>query len=493
MLSQMRFMVALVFTLAIFIVLPHGSYAQATDPADDLKHLHGYVETALHEAQEGKLDEASATFAKFREGWPAMEDGIRDASRDTYRQIETLMGEARVALAEKNQSAAVQALEQLEQVNEAFIEGRGTTPATAPAAQASLSTAIGKLTEASEALERGDTAYALHEVEEFNALWPDVEGQVKARAPEVYRSTEDGMALLVNHLRNGNVAGARQVLDPMRASLEQVANRAPRYGLFDVMSILLREGLEALLVMAALLAFLQRSGNGDKRRWVWGGGLLGVLASIGVGVLLVWVFQDVFSGANRELVEGITGLVAAVMLFSVSYWMHGKAQADAWQKYIRDKTTSALATGSLFSLALLAFLSVFREGAETTVMYLGIAPSISMSDLLLGMSLAVVILTVIGILIMYAGVRLPLRWFFLVTSVLIFYLGFKFIGTGIHALQVAQVIPASVSTYLPSGELLGIFPTWETTVPQLVLLVVAAAIVWWTRQSQRAAVRRSAA
>ncbi len=175
------------------------------------------------------------------------------------------------------------------------------------------------------------------------------------------------------------------------------------------------------------------------------------------------------------------------MLFSVSYWMHGKAQADAWQKYIRAKTTSALATGSLFSLALLAFLSVFREGAETTVMYLGIAPSIALGDLLLGISLAVVILTVVGILIMYAGVRLPLRWFFLVTSVLIFYLGFKFIGTGIHALQVAQVIPASVSSYLPSGEMLGVFPTWETTVPQIALLVIAAAVVWWTRQPHRGA------
>ncbi|HEU5011153.1 MAG TPA: FTR1 family protein [Roseiflexaceae bacterium] len=492
MLSRMRFMLVLAVALCSLVVLPHVSYAQTSNPVDDLKLLHSYVETALHEAQEGDLDKASAAFTKFREGWPAIEDGIRDASRDSYREIEEYMGDARVALAANDQAAAVKALEQLEQVDEAFIEGHGATTA-APVAEASLASATEKLTEASEALERGDTAYALKEIEEFAAVWPDVEGEVKATSPEVYRSTEDTMPLLEDHLRHGDVAAAQQVLGPMRTNLEQVAAQAPRYGLFDVMSILLREGLEALLVIAALLAFLQRSGNGDKRRWIWGGGLLGVLASVGVGALLVWVFQGVFSGSNRELVEGLTGLFAAVMLFSVSYWMHGKAQADAWQKYIRAKTTSALATGSLFSLALLAFLSVFREGAETTVMYLGIAPSIAVSDLLLGISLAVIILTIIGILIMYAGVRLPLRLFFLVTSVLIFYLGFKFIGTGIHALQVAQVIPANVSPYLPSGEFLGIFPTWETTVPQIVLLVIAAAVVWWTRQSQGQGARQSAA
>ncbi len=270
MLSRMRFMLALVFALCSFVVLPHASYAQTTNPVDDLKHLHSYVETALHEAQEGKLDEANAAFTKFREGWPAIEDGIRDASRDTYREIEDYMGDARVALAEKNQAAAVKALEQLAQVDEAFIAGHGEATTAAPASAASLSTVTEKLAEASDALGRSDTAYALKEVEEFNALWPDVEGEVKARAPEVYRSTEDTMALLVNHLRAGDVAGAQQVLGPMRANLAQVADQAPRYGLFDVMSILLREGLEALLVMAALLAFLQRSGNGDKRRWILG-------------------------------------------------------------------------------------------------------------------------------------------------------------------------------------------------------------------------------
>lgn len=193
------------------------------------------------------------------------------------------------------------------------------------------------------------------------------------------------------------------------------------------------------------------------------------------------------TGSNRELLEGISGLIAAAMLFGVSFWLHGKSHAGAWQKYIRERTTAALATGSLFSLALLAFFAVFREGAETALFYIGIAPSISTGDLFLGIGIALAVLAVAGVLVLWVGVRLPLRPFFLVTSALIFYLGFKFIGTGIHALQVAQALPASGASFLPDLPALGVFPTWQTTLPQLLLLGVAVMVVVLERVVRRPA------
>jgi high-affinity iron transporter len=183
-------------------------------------------------------------------------------------------------------------------------------------------------------------------------------------------------------------------------------------------------------------------------------------------------------------VEGIVGLSAAAMLFYVSYWLHSKARLGAWQEYIRARSTRALAGGSMASLALVAFLAVFREGAETAVFYLGIAPSITPGDLALGLGLAVLALALIGGVLLVVGQRLPLRPFFLASSVLIYYLGFKFVGTGLHALQVTGVIPATPAP-LPGSDILGVYPTWETALPQLLLLVIAGLVLWITLREQR--------
>ncbi len=391
------------------------------------------------------------------------------------------MGEVGVALASQpvDSTQVAEALHELEEANEAFITGSTAAPTANEGTAPTLATLLPKLTEAEEALEYDDVALAAHELDEFRAGWPDVEGVVAAKDDGVYRSSEDLMARAAAELATtpANIASARTTIRQLREQLEPFATSSLKYGVFDAASILLREGLEALLIIAALLAFLQKSGNADKRRWIWGGGLLGIAVSVLSGVAIQRLFSAIISGANREMIEGVTGLIAAVMLFYVSFWLHRKTHLQDWQRYIRDKTNAALATGSLFSLALLAFLAVFREGAETTLFYIGIAPSIAQRDLLLGIAVATVLLAVIGVVIIGLGRRIPLKPFFTITSLLIFYLGFKFIGSGIHALQVARVLPARTSYYLPSIDAVGLYPTWESTVLQLVTLALAIAVV----------------
>jgi high-affinity iron transporter len=274
-----------------------------------------------------------------------------------------------------------------------------------------------------------------------------------------------------------NIASVSTTITQLRDDLEPYAIDDLKYGVFDATSILLREGLEAILIVAALLAFLQKAGNSDKRAWIWGGGLLGIIVSVLGGIAIQRFFSTVVTGTNRELIEGLTALVAAAMLFYVSFWLHRKTQLQGWQRYIQEKTTAALATGSLFSLGLLSFLAVLREGAETTLFYIGIAPSISQRDLLLGLAIGIVMLVVTGAGVLMLGRRLPLKPFFTVTSLLIFYLGFKFVGAGIHSLQVARVLPASPSVYLPSIDLIGMYPTWETTLLQVAMVVLASVVV----------------
>lgn len=457
--------------------------APSGDPRQAVRQLNLVAEEGLAAARAGDVATARTKFEAFEAGWSTAEDGVRDASRDAYKAIETAMGEVRVALAGDPASAPAiaDAFHELEEANEAFIQGTPTQSTSAAGAQPSLATLLPKLQEAEMALERGDATTAARELDEFRAGWPDVEGVVAAKDAGVYKRSEDLMARAASDLQAqpAKATTALAAIEELKDGLQPFATAAVTYGVFDAAAILLREGLEALLIIAALLAFLQKSGNADKRRWIWLGGLAGVLVSILGAILIQLFFSSIVTGANRELIEGVTGLVAAAMLFYVSFWLHRRTHIQGWQHYLRDKTNAALATGSLFSLALLAFLAVFREGAETTLFYLGIAPSISQRDLLVGLLSATAILAVVGVAIIVLGRRIPLRPFFTITSLLIFYLGFKFIGAGIHALQVARILPASTSTYLPSIDLIGLYPTWESTLLQLVTVMVAVGVVLW--------------
>ncbi|MBX0329337.1 FTR1 family protein [Oscillochloris sp. ZM17-4] len=478
--------------LALLLSIPTATFAQGGSPADGLRSANAHIELAVSQAEAGDLAAAQASLGEFHEGWETVEDAVREQSSAAYASIERAYDDARDALAAGDAAAGITALEALAQANEAFADGRLPAAAAREGAPATLETLLPTLAEVSDALAAGRAEHAAAELESFRAAWPDVEGDVKARSAEVYRSSENDMAAAAAAISAGDLAGAQALIAQLRADLEPMVAPA-RYGVFDAFSILLREGLEALLVIAALLAFLERTGNHDKRGWIWGGGILGIVASVGAGLIIAVIFRGVATGSNRELIEGISGLIAAAMLFGVSFWLHGKSHAGAWQKYIRERTSEALATGSLLSLGALSFFAIFREGAETALFYIGIASSIATSDLLMGIGIAVAVLAVAGVLVLWVGVRLPLRPFFLVTSGLIFYLGFKFIGTGIHALQVARVLPSSGAGYLPDLPAIGMFPTWQTTLPQLTLLGVALVVVLLEQVVRRPAESRQTA
>ncbi|HYU19950.1 MAG TPA: FTR1 family protein [Chloroflexota bacterium] len=475
----------------VLLALP--GLALAATPAEQVAELATHVDTALARLDAGDLAGARAEYDAFQKGWPGIEDGVRAQSRSSYRAIEDAMGGTRRALQAEsvNPDAARVALRKLRSECDAFIgaPAAGKPVAPQPAARgATLAGLLAHVDSAQARLDANDPAGAAAEVDAFRRDWPEVEGLVKARSDRVYRDTENnfGDAYASLSRRPPDEAAARKALTQMRADLTPFVEGSTRYGVSDAAIIMLREGLEALLVVAALLAFLKKTGNGTKGRWIWAGSAGGVVASVGVAVLVNLLFSRA-AGVNRELLEGVTSLAAAAMLVYVSYWLHSQARLGAWQRYIEDKSTAALARNSLLSLALVAFLAVFREGAETVLFYVGIAPSISLRDLALGIGMGVAGLGAVGVLMLVAGVKLPVRPFFLVTGTLLYYLAFKFVGTGIHALQVAGVLPATPAAYLPANGFLGLFPTWETTLLQAALLLAGAAavtVVWLRRPGQ---------
>ena len=467
--------------------------ASAANPQDDVRAANAIIEQALAAARRGDVATARTTYAEYEKRWFDIEDGVRGASRPAYVTIETDMTGVQSALAapQPDVDQVVSALAALDAQQQAFVGGSaGTAPDTtsgSSAASPTVSTLVDQLNDTQAALARNDYAAASGDLKAFESTWLDVEGQVKTRSVDDYRQTETDMALATT-LTSQSSPEAGVVVARMGSRL-QPYQQAQQYGVFDASIILLREGLEALLVIVALSAVLKRSASRAGQAWLWGGAVTGLLLSIGLGLAIQAFFGAIITPANRELLEGVIGLFAAAMLIYVSYWLHSKATLGGWQRYINQQTRQALQGGRLFGIALLAFLAVFREGAETALFYLGMASSISNADLLIGLAIGFAILAVLGVAMIALGVRVPMRPFFAIASVLVFYLCFKFIGTGIHSLQVAGLVPSTSATVLPSIDVLGVYPTWQTTVVQAVLLGAAVAYLVGNRVRARSRTR----
>jgi high-affinity iron transporter len=486
---------SLVGVLLGLLLLGPGSVSAA--PEDDLRALNAYLDQASAALSSGDVAGARAAYAAYDAGWLQIEDGVKARSRPAYRSIEDAMSDVKIGLRTEpvDRQRAAAALLELERRGEQFSAEQQPASETAAGetaaadSQARLRGLTAYLDRAEAGLRAGDSGAAASELRGFQRAWPEVEGLVRAKSPAVYAGTENAMAEAQARLGSTppDPGRAHDLIATIRSQLAPLAEESVSYGVFDATIIMLREGLEALLVIAALLAFLQKAGRPEQQRWIWSGGLAGVALSVAVAFGAQAAFSRAGAALGSELVEGLTGLVGAAMLFYVSYWLHQKSRLGAWQRYIRERSGSALARNSVLSLAMIAFLAVFREGAKTVLFYLGIAPSIPLGDLLAGIGLGTGLLLVIGIALLALGLRLPLRPFFQASSLLIYYLGFKFVGTGIHALQVAGVLPATPAP-LPANEVLGLFPTWQTVLPQLVLLVVALVIAAYSlRRSQAGA------
>jgi high-affinity iron transporter len=192
--------------------------------------------------------------------------------------------------------------------------------------------------------------------------------------------------------------------------------------------------------------------------------------------------------ATREVIEGITMLIAVAVLFSVSYWLISKVEAAKWQQFIQEKVTNALEHGGGRALAFVAFLAVYREGAETALFYQALFNEGTrvLMPISLGMLVGAVVLAVIFTLFYRFGVRIPLRYLFGSTSVLLYYMAFVFMGKGIRELQEGNAISITILPGFPHVELLGLYPTLETLIAQLVLLVLfvfALLKTFWPRRA----------
>jgi high-affinity iron transporter len=247
--------------------------------------------------------------------------------------------------------------------------------------------------------------------------------------------------------------------------------------------ILLREGFEAILVITALITYLRRQEATDQLPAIYYGIGLALVASVLTAYLLNAVFK--VSGEAKEALEGITMLVAAGVLFYVSYWLISKSESARWQEWIKGQINNAISKGSIFALGFAAFLAVYREGAETVLFYQALVGQ-SNGDYLaiaFGFAAAAVALSVIYWLMKTASYHLPIGLFFTATAVLLYYLAVTFAGNGMLELQEAKWVSITPVDWLPRISWLGLHPTVETVLAQLLLLLpLPFAVLWWMRQ-----------
>ena len=239
--------------------------------------------------------------------------------------------------------------------------------------------------------------------------------------------------------------------------------------------ILLREGLEAILVLAAIIAFVRKTGRRDALPWVHAG-WIGALA-LGIVTWIVATYAIEISGANRELTEGVTALLAAGMLLYVGYWLHGKSYAEAWTRFLKENVGRALARRTLWAMAGVSFLAVYREMFEIVLFYQALwvqAGASGQHAVLGGIAAAAVLLAIIGFAILKYSVRLPIGPFFGATSALLALLAVVFTGHGVAALQEAGVLAVTRFAFDPVP-LLGVYPSAQALGAQLFALLLVAA------------------
>ncbi|OZN48513.1 FTR1 family iron permease [Gallibacterium anatis] len=423
------------------------------------------------------IEQLKQQYRLFNGIWTKNERLVRDVDMAYYGKIETALALLRVAIEtepldyQRIESNTAKIATQFDD----FVSGK---KAEAVTTNYQLNDGINLLREGLQAFEQQDNATAQEKLTTFIEIWPSIEGEVSTRNGSLYSKVESQVPVI---LAKGSEAKYQTELKQIITQLAEI-NPAAGYSALDAMLILLREGLEALLVVMALVSALRVANRPQGYKWVGGGVIAGLVLSLVAAFALQRLFPSSSSGTNREIIEGAVGIVAVLMILTIGAWLHSKSSLNAWQAYIKKHMNKALTTGSFISLFALSFLSVFREGAETILFYVGILPNISTESFALGVGIAVILLVILAVVILKSSVKLPVPTMFKILTWVLYILGFKILGVSVHALQLTAVLPTTIIDILPNIEWLGFYATLQTIIAQLVYIALILLLQRWLKR-----------
>ena len=413
------------------------------------------------------LEAVREAYKKMNSTWTINEAVVRDHSTAHYGQVETAISFLRSSIeTEPTNFDTIQAsFDDLKKAISNFVEG---TEVATTSSNLTLKDGIDLLKKALTQFQAGQDSEAAATMKEFITIWPTIEGSVSTTNPSLYTKVESESPVI---MVKGKESEYQEKLSSLIAELSQIDTSAS-YNAFDAMLILLREGIEALLIVMALVTTLKAAKMRKGLKWVYGGASAGIVASLLIAYILQIAFPAVTSGTNREIIEGAVGIFAVIMMILIGIWLHSKSSVKKWNTFMESQMQTVTKTGSFLSMFALSFLAVFREGAETILFYVGILPRISSFDFVLGISLALLVLVVIAFVMNKASqFFLPHKVFFILTW-MIYALAFKMTGVSIHALQLTNMIPNHLISGIPTIDILGIYPSLEGLAGQALFILV---------------------
>ena len=435
----------------------------------------------INRAASDNIAELQQAYQQFNRVWLSNERVVRNTSMGHYGSIETAMALMRVAIESsppnidkiKQQSLALKTALDSYHSGETAVVTQSTH---------TLNDGTQLLREGFNAFQANNISQGQDKLTRFIEIWPSIEGDVSTRNPALYSRIENQIPVI---LAKGNEPMQQNALNELISELASI-NPNQQYSAVDAMLILLREGVEAMLIVIALISALNVAKQPQGKKWVYAGVLAGLLASVIGAIVLQRLFPAVTAGTHREVLEGFIGLFVVVMMLMVGTWLHSKSSLQSWNAYISKHMGKALTTGSLVSLFGLSFLSVFREGAETIVFYAGILPKISMNDFLTGIFAALLVLAVLAVLLLKTSIKLPIAKLFNVLTWVIYALGFKILGISVHALQLTGYLSlTSVQNQWLENSDLGLFATVETLSAQAMYILLILVIQWYFKRNTR--------
>ncbi|MBW0762826.1 FTR1 family iron permease [Mammaliicoccus lentus] len=414
------------------------------------------------------FDKAVVINNKLNSTWTNNEKIVREEDIGRYGKIETALMFIRIELTKDKieQGSAQMQVDQLKKELDDYHAGKQSDAKTS---NQDVTVLNEYLDEAIRNIKNNKLSKTKQDLQSFIVAWPNVENEIGTRNGELYTKIEQKIPQYVGQINESNKDDIQAELETLDQEIKSTISKAG-YTFWDAALILLREGVEALLIIMALLTVTRKAEQTKASKWVMSGSLLGIILSIALAFIFKAIFENL--GSTRELTEGIVGICSVILMVIVGAWLHSKSSLESWEKFINKNMDKAMSTGSLLTFGLVAFLSVFREGAETIIFYLGIVGKISTWSLILGILVAVFILILIAVFFNQITKWIPIHRLFFIMSLFIFLLAFKILGVSVHTLQILNILPQHTINHLPFIDLIGLYPTYETVIPQLILMVI---------------------
>nr|WP_275583266.1 MULTISPECIES: FTR1 family protein [unclassified Mammaliicoccus] len=400
--------------------------------------------------------------------WTKNEKIVREEDIGRYGQVETALMFTRIELT-KDKVDANSAQMQVDQLKKELDDYHAGKKSDAKTSDQDVNILNEHLDTAIKNIKNDNLAKSKQALQQFIIAWPNVESEISTRNGALYTKIEQKIPQYAGQLDEDNKDDIGSQLETLNQEIKSTISKTS-YTFWDAALILLREGVEALLIIMALLTVTRKSEQTKASKWIVTGSVIGIVLSIALAFIFKAIFENL--GSTRELTEGLVGIGSVILMIIVGIWLHSKSSLDSWQNFINKNMDKAMSTGSIVTFGLVAFLSVFREGAETIIFYLGIVGKISTWSLILGIIVASVILALIAIFFNQITKWIPIHRLFFIMSLFIFILAFKILGVSIHTLQILNIVPQHTINHLPFIDLIGFYPTYETLIPQLALVIL---------------------